>query len=185
MKTINVDKMASKGLAMGKAFVVNKDKLVPDTYAITNDNVALEIDKFENAVETAVTQLEVLAKDNEIFAAHLEMARDPFLYDGVTDKIKSQKRNVQLALEDTINELTAIFESMDDAYMKERSADVKDIGYRLMCILKGVSTGGFEQINEEVILVAEDLSPSDTSSINLDYVLGFVTELGGVTSHVS
>lgn len=185
MKTINVDKTASKGLAMGKAFVVNKEKLVPDTYSITNNNAAAEIDKFEKAVGTAVSQLEILAKDNEIFAAHLEMARDPFLYDGVTDKIKSQHRNVQLALEDTINELTAIFESMDDAYMKERAADVKDIGYRLMGILKGVVTGGFENINEEVILVAEDLSPSDTSSINLDYVLGFATELGGVTSHVS
>ncbi|HHX11800.1 MAG TPA: phosphoenolpyruvate--protein phosphotransferase [Clostridiales bacterium] len=185
METIIVDKTASKGLTMGKAFVVNKEKLVPDNYSITNDNAALEIDKFEKAVETAVSQLEILAKDNDIFAAHLEMARDPFLYDGVTDKIKSQNRNVQLALEDTINELTAIFESMDDAYMKERSADVKDIGYRLMGILKGVTRGGFENINEQVILVAEDLSPSDTSSINLNYVLGFATELGGVTSHVS
>ena len=185
MKTINVDKAASKGLAMGKAFVVNKELLVPDTYSITNDDVASEIGKFEAAVEKAVSQLEIIAKDNEIFAAHLEMARDPFLYDGVTDKIKSQNRNVQLALEDTINELAAIFEGMDDEYMKERSADVKDIGYRLMGILKGVNTSGFENINEEVILVAEDLSPSDTSSINLDYVLGFATELGGVTSHVS
>lgn len=185
MKTIIVDKTASKGLAMGKAFVVNKEKLVPDTYSIDNDNTATEIDKFEKAVKVAVSQLKLLAKDNKIFAGHLEITRDPLLYNIITGKIESQYINVQLALEDTIIELATIFEGMDDEYMKERSADVKDIGYRLMGILKGVTTGGFENINEEVILVAEDLSPSDTSSINLDYVLGFATELGGVTSHVS
>lgn len=185
MKTILVEKTASKGLAMGKAFVVQRHNLKADTYRIKPEDADAEVAKYQNAVLDASTQLEELAKTSDIFAAHLEIVKDPALYDGVSSKIKSEYQNVQLALENTIEEFAAIFDSMEDEYMRERGADIKDVGVRLMRSLKGIIQDGFEGINDKVILVAEDLTPSDTSSMNLDYILGFVTELGGVTSHVS
>ena len=74
---------------------------------------------------------------------------------------------------------------MEDEYMRERAADILDIRNRLMRKLKGIGDGDFDSITEKVILVARDLAPSDTAKLNLEYILGFITELGGVTSHVS
>ena len=113
------------------------------------------------------------------------IVEDVTLEDSVITKIKNENKNAQLALENAIKELSSIFEMMDDDYMKERATDIKDVGNRIMAKLKGVSLNPFENINEEVILVAEDLTPSDTALIDLNYVKGFITELGGVTSHVS
>lgn len=185
MKTLTVEKTASKGFAMGQAFVVKKHNLNAETYRIHPEEVDAEIAKYQNAVQDAATQLEELAKTTDIFAAHLEMVQDPALSEGVTNKITSELQNVQFALDNTAEEFAAIFDSMEDEYMKERGADVRDVRDRLMRSLKGITQDGFEGIRDKVILVASDLTPSDTSNINLDYVLGFATELGGVTSHVS
>jgi phosphotransferase system enzyme I (PtsI) len=185
MKTLIVEKTASGGFAMGRAFVVNRNKLSADTYRIESKDADTEIAKYQKAVREATAQLEELAKTSDIFAAHFEMVQDPALYAGVTDKITSESQNAQLALENTTAEFAAIFDSMEDEYMKERGADVRDVRDRLMRSLKGITQNVLEGIHDKVILVAEDLSPSDTSNINLDFVLGFATELGGVTSHVS
>lgn len=185
MKTLTVDKTASKGFAIGKAFVVKRHNLKADTYRINPEDIDNEIAKYQNAVQNAVSQLEELSKTTDIFAAHLEIAQDPALFEGVTGKIKSELQNVQQALENTAEEFAAIFDSMDDEYMRERGADIRDVRNRLMRSLKGITEDGFEGIKEQVILVAEDLAPSDTSSMNMDYIMGFATELGGVTSHVS
>ncbi|MBE5966969.1 MAG: phosphoenolpyruvate--protein phosphotransferase [Lachnospiraceae bacterium] len=185
MKTLLVEKTASSGFAMGRTFVVNRSNLNPDTYRIEAKDTDAEIAKYQKAVQEATAQLEALAKTSDIFAAHLEMVQDPALYAGVADKIISELQNVQLAVENTTAEFAAIFDSMDDEYMKERSADIRDIRNRLMRSLKGITQDALEEIHDKVILVAEDLTPSDTSKINLDFVLGFATELGGVTSHVS
>jgi len=185
MKTISVKRTASKGVVMGKAYVVKRPDLSADRSMINDSAVAAEVARYEAAVEAAKADLAELAETNAIFGAHLELVQDPTLCDGVIDKIKGELKNAELSLEETVDMFAAIFESMDDEYMRERGADMKDVGKRLMCKLKGVEDNALSAIHEKVIVVAKDLAPSDTAVMNLDYVLGFITQEGGVTSHVS
>jgi len=185
MRTIIVEKKSSKGIVMGNVYLVEKQDLKPRQDMINEDQIELEVASYDKAVAKAVSELEVLAKDNEIFAAHVELAKDIALYEGVVNRIRNEKQNAELALRNTEEEYCAIFDMMDDEYMRERSADLKDICNRFMRILKGLEERDFSGIREKVILVAEDLAPSDTAKLNLNYVLGFITKLGGVTSHVS
>ena len=185
MIAIHVDKTTSRGIVVGKAFLVEKPSLETAIQTIEVDEIPKEIKRYEEAVVTAEDELKILAETNNIFGAHLEMVRDIALKEGVISKIKEQKLSAEAALEATAQEFLLIFDAMDDEYMKERAADIKDIRYRLLCALKGVKLNPFEDITEEVILVAQDLTPSDTASLDLKYVLGFITQEGGVTSHVS
>lgn len=183
MKKIIVEKTASKGIVLGKAFIIEKQELTPSSYGISD--VESEIKKYEAAVEEVAKKLEVLAKDSQIFEAHLEVVRDIALLDGVTTKIKDQTLNAQLALQATADEFCSLFEMMDNEYMRERAADIRDVRDSLMRSLKGLPDTNFDAIQEQVILIAKDLAPSDTAKLNLQYILGFITEEGGVTSHVS
>lgn len=183
MKKICAPKTASKGIVMGNVYRVTKRDLTPDPYGVLD--VTAEVQKYKDAVSYVAGQIETLALDNEIFAAHLELVQDIALQDGVVQRIQNQNMNAQLALADTVAEFGMIFEMMDDEYMRERGADVKDVGNRLMTRLKGLAESNFDEIREKVILAAEDLAPSDTAKLNMDYILGFITESGGVTSHVS
>jgi len=107
------------------------------------------------------------------------------LQDGVESKIKDSKSNVEQAISNTIDEFAMIFASMDDEYMKERAADVRDIGKRMMAVVKGVKLPDLGVLTEPVVVMAKDMYPSDTVKINPALVKGIVTEEGGVTSHVS
>lgn len=185
MKTIHVKRTASKGVVMGKAYVVKRPDLSADRSMISDSMVEKEVARYEAAIEAAKADLAVLAETNAIFGAHLELVQDPTLYDGVIDKIKDEKKNAELSLEETVDMFAAIFADMDDEYMRERGSDMKDVGKRLMCKLKGVEDSALSSISEKVIVVAQDLAPSDTAVMNLEYVLGFITQEGGVTSHVS
>lgn len=185
MKTLTAAMPASKGFAMGKAFVVKRQELNADLYKVAPGQINQEVDKFDRAVKEAARQLEALALSSDIFKAHLELVGDISLYEGVISKIRSENMNAQLALEKTVNELCSIFNNMEDTYIRERGDDIFDIRTRLMRLLKGTDDTGLDCIPEKAILVAENLVLSDTSYLNMDNVLGFVTELGGVTSHVS
>lgn len=185
MININVEKSASKGITMGKAYVIEKPDLKADLHHISPEQVHLEINKYEKAVSEATKQIELLASSSDIFKAHLELVSDLALYDGVINKIRSEYQNAQLALDKTVSELCSIFNNMEDDYIRERSEDIIDIRTRLMRILKGINHTGYDNLKENAIIVAEHLVLSDTSYLNLNYVLGFVTEQGGVTSHVS
>lgn len=185
MITIHVEKTASRGIVIGKAFLLEKPSLSSDFPTIYKQDVEEEIKRYESSVAKAEADLEVLIKKNSIFEAHLEIVKDIILYEGVITKIKEELQSAEAALKSTLEEFIQIFESMDDEYMRERAADIKDISYRLMCNLQGVEMNDFEDIKEEVLIVAKDLAPSDTINLNLDYVLGFITQEGGITSHVS
>lgn len=182
-KKLFVEKTSSKGIVIGKAFVIEKADLSPENYAINSKED--EVAKFEKALNNAKEEISNLSKDSEIFAGHCMIVEDVTLYDGVLSKINDEGQNAQVAVFNTVEEIANIFKMMEDEYMKERAADVKDVGSRIMSKLKGVSINPFEAINEEVVLIAEDLTPSDTALIDLNLVKGFITELGGVTSHVS
>ena len=185
MKEIHISRTASKGIAIGKAFIVEKISLEPDEYAVSASELVNETQKYDHAVSEAVKQLELLAEDNDIFGVHLEIVKDTVLTESVHNRILEQGMNVQQALNETAREWISMFKSMEDEYMRDRAADIKDICGRLMCSLKRINYNPFEGICEPVIIVAEDLTPSDTANLNLKYVLGFITQEGGITSHVS
>ena len=183
MNRIDVKKTSSKGIVLGKVFVAEEQDLTPEQY--TPVNTEEEIAAYDQAVSAVVADLEPLAETSDIFAGHLELAKDFALRDGVVTRICTGGRNVQAALHETAEEYRAVFEMMDDAYMRERAADVGDIRNQIMAKLKHITASGFEGIHEPVILMARDLAPSDTAKLDMQYILGFITELGGVTSHVS
>ena len=158
MKTINVKRTSSKGVVMGKAYVVTRPDLSADHSMIPESAVEAEVSRYEAAIEAAKADLAVLAESNAIFGAHLELVQDPTLYDGVIEKIRDEKKNAELALEETVDMFAAIFAGMDDEYMRERGADMKDVGKRLMCKLKGVEDNALGNIHEKVIVVAKDLA---------------------------
>lgn len=186
MKEIKVEKTFSKGIVMGEVFVVEKQTLLPDTYTLTTEeDIEKEIKKYEDAVGKAKEQIEEIADQSDIFKGHLELVQDVALYEGIVSKIKSNKMNASQALVATRDEFCLIFDCMEDEYMRERSADVKDVCDRIMKCLKGIDDNPLTSINKPVIVVAEDLAPSDTAVMDLDLVKGFITKLGGVTSHVS
>lgn len=181
MKKFSVEKTSSKGFAIGKAYKFDKVSLSPDSYSFSDRQA--EEKQFSDAVAKVSSDLEELAKNNEIFSAHLELVGDVALAEGVIGKI-AEGKNVQIALKETIDEFVMIFESMDDEYMRQRADDIKDIYQRLLSKLKNVEIKNLSLMNEPAIIISSDLAPSDTASMNLDYVLGFATQFGGVTSHV-
>ena len=185
MEKVYVEKTASRGVAAAPVYMYLEPDLSPDTYSVAADRVEEEKKKFEEARDAVVEELAVLAAENEIFAAHLGIAADFTLKDGVDNKIAGDGKNAQQALQETIDEIAAIFAMMDDPYMRERGADIKDIGKRMMARLKNVRLPDLGNIQEEVVVVARDLYPSDTVKIQPDKVKGIITEEGGVTSHVS
>lgn len=185
MKRIEVSKTSSKGIVMGKVFLAEEQDLSPEERVIEAGQADTETAAYEHAVEEVIADLEPLAEKSDIFAGHLELAKDIALKEGVLNRIQTQACCAQKALHETAEEFRMIFEMMEDEYMRERAADIQDIRNRLMRKLKGIGDGDFDSITEQVILVAKDLAPSDTAKLNLEYILGFITELGGVTSHVS
>lgn len=185
MEQIRVEKTASRGIVVEKVYMYLEPDLTPATGTIADDQVQAEIEKFEAAKNAVVEELGQLAEKNEIFAAHLEIANDFMLQDGVESKIKDSKSNAEQAISNTIDEFAMIFASMDDEYMKERAADVRDIGKRMMAVVKGVKLPDLGVLTEPVVVMAKDMYPSDTVKINPALVKGIITEEGGVTSHVS
>ena len=184
MKTISVNKTSSKGIVIGKAYVVKKRDLTPLTYQIKEHEIEKEIHRYEQALGQAIQQIEKLGINSDIFKAHLMMVQDEILKNAVTEKIHKHM-NAEQALSEVIDELVAVFDNKDDEYMRERAADIKDVGHRILRLLKGVEDSQVADIKEEVIVVAEELTPSDMADLNFKYIKGLITELGGVTSHVS
>lgn len=185
MEKLYVEKRASRGVAAARAYKYLSPDLTPDGRSITENQIAGEQKRFERAKAVVIASLEEMAAVSDIFAAHLEIAGDFTLQEGVEAKISGEQKNAEMAVSETIEELSAIFEAMDDAYMRERSADIQDIGKRFLACLKGAALPDLGSIQEESIIVAKDLYPSDTVKLNPRYVKGILTEDGGVTSHVS
>lgn len=185
MEVVKVEKTASRGIAVAPVYLYQEPDLTPDSYAITKEQVEEEQKKFIDARSAVVEELEKLAGENEIFAAHLEMANDFMLQDGVNNRIAIDQKNVQIAVKETVEEFAGMFAAMEDAYMRERGADIKDIGKRLLAGLKGKKLPDLGSLDAPVIVAARDLYPSDTVKLTPEFVKGIVTEEGGVTSHVS
>ncbi len=185
MEQIYVEKTASRGIAAAKVYKYQDPDLRPALTAITEEQEAGEIERFRSARAKMIGKMQEMADDSGILAAHIEVAKDGMLERGVEKRVREEKKNAELAVWETIREIGNIFAGMDDPYMKEREADVLDIGKRLMAELKGVSLPDLGALEGEVIVAAADLYPSDTVKLNPKVIKGIITERGGLTSHVS
>lgn len=179
------------GIAIGKISIFAKGDHTVKRESI--EDAAAELKRFEEAKETAKTQLkglyekalqEVGEVNAMIFDVHQMMLDDLDYVESVTNIIESQKVNAEFAVATTGDNLSEVFASMDDAYMKERAADIKDISNRVIRILQGREADGMDS-DEPVILVAEDLAPSETVQLDKSKVLSFVTRLGSTNSHTA
>ncbi|PSU32115.1 phosphoenolpyruvate-protein phosphotransferase PtsI [Photobacterium lutimaris] len=186
--------LASPGIAFGKALLLQEEAVVLNKTPITADQVESEIQRFFDARKKSSEQLEVIKEKarvtfgeekEAIFEGHIMLLEDEELEEEIIAFIKENNASADLAIYSIIEEQAATLESLDDEYLKERATDIRDIGNRFVKNALGISIVNLSAINEEVILVANDLTPSETAQINLDYVLGFITDIGGRTSHTS
>jgi len=181
---------ASAGIAIAKAFVMETPVFDIPTHKI--EDSAAEKERFQAAIVKSKGELEIIRENTlkelgadkaEIFSAHLLILEDPEIVSQVNAKIDDEKTNAAQALDEVSQMMVMIFESMDNEYMRERAADVRDVTKRTMAHLLGITFVTPAQINEEVIIIAEDLTPSDTAQLNRKYAKGFATNIGGRTSH--
>ncbi len=181
---------ASDGVAIAKAYL-----LVEPDLSFTNEKVTdtdAEIQKFRNALEASKIELTKIRNNAEkqlgpdkaaIFDAHLLVLDDPELIQPIEDKIANEKVSAPEALDEVTSQFITIFESMDNEYMRERAADIRDVSKRVLAHLLGVELPNPSMIDESVVIVGNDLTPSDTAQLNKEFVQGFVTNIGGRTSH--
>ncbi|WP_373738585.1 phosphoenolpyruvate--protein phosphotransferase [Jeotgalibaca porci] len=182
---------ASDGIAIGKAYLLTEPDLSFDKVSITDPEGEIKrlLDSFEKSKNEIQGIREHVAKavgedEAQVFDAHLMVLSDPELFDGIKNDITENMVNAEAALSTVAKMYINMFESMEDnPYMQERAADIKDVTERVMGHLLGVKIPSPATINEEVVIVAKDLTPSDTAQLNRDYVKGFVTDIGGRTSH--
>ncbi|EGP7010126.1 phosphoenolpyruvate--protein phosphotransferase [Listeria monocytogenes] len=181
---------ASDGIAIAKAYLLVEPDLSYEKTEVTD--VESEVKRFESALEVSRTELSMIrekaAKDlgedkAQIFDAHLLVLNDPELTGPIEESIKNSNTNAETALQETTDMFIGMFESMDNEYMRERAADIKDVRKRVLSHLLGVTIPNPALIDEEVVVVAADLTPSDTAQLNRNFVKGFVTDIGGRTSH--
>ena len=184
-------KSVLKGIAIGKIYLYEKQEYVLEQKQVADAET--EVARFEAAKETAIGQLDdlyekALAEAGEeqamIFDVHKMMLDDGDYLDAITGLIRSEKVNAEYAVHTTGEQFAAVFASMDDDYMKARSADVKDISGRVIRILAGIGDGSIAS-EEPVILLADDLTPSETVSLDKSKILAFVTRNGSANSHTA
>ena len=179
---------ASAGIAIAKVY-----KLETPSFEIvkTEATPAEEVAKFNAALEKTKSDIEgikeraakrLAPEELAVFDDHLMMAGDPELASQIISMIENDKVNAEFATNEVANMMVAMFESMDNEYFKERAADVKDVTFRLKCNLLGLTIPDLSAINEDSVIIAHDLTPSDTAQLN-EYAKGFATNIGGKTSH--
>nr|2WQD_A Chain A, PHOSPHOENOLPYRUVATE-PROTEIN PHOSPHOTRANSFERASE [Staphylococcus aureus] len=181
---------ASDGVAIAKAYLLVEPDLTFDKNEKVTD-VEGEVAKFNSAIEASKVELTKIRNNAEvqlgadkaaIFDAHLLVLDDPELIQPIQDKIKNENANAATALTDVTTQFVTIFESMDNEYMKERAADIRDVSKRVLSHILGVELPNPSMIDESVVIVGNDLTPSDTAQLNKEFVQGFATNIGGRTS---
>jgi phosphotransferase system enzyme I (PtsI) len=186
--------LASPGIAIGKALLLQEDEIVLNKNTISDDQIETEVARFFDARSKSSAQLETIKQKaletfgeekEAIFEGHIMLLEDEELEDEILTLIKKDKMSADHAIYSVIEEQASALESLDDEYLKERATDIRDIGNRFVKNALGINIVSLSDIDEEVILVAYDLTPSETAQINLDYVLGFACDIGGRTSHTS
>lgn len=180
---------ASTGVAIGTVYLFNREEVAVDQTKISENMIEDEKNRVKNALNSYLEELSNTEGANEaqlnIANAHKELLQDPYFSDTIESKISNELKNSELALNETIKEMVEIMSQIDDEYLKERASDYKDIGYQLMYKLKGIKPKDLSLIEPNTIIISKELTPSDTSNMNKENVVGFATDLGGKTSHTS
>lgn len=182
---------ASPGICIGKAYLVDREGVdVVDRYAISEKKVKNEVKRFKSAVQNAKQDLRAIIENSpvelqkaNILETHVVLLNDKLLYGRTIEAIEKERVNAEWALKTVVNQIKAVFQEMPDPYLKERVSDIIHVSNLVMHNLMGTETQSISAIGKRVILVARDLSAADTSQINLERIKGFITDLGGKTSH--
>ncbi|MET3210137.1 UNVERIFIED_CONTAM: phosphotransferase system enzyme I (PtsI) [Paenibacillus sp. PvR008] len=181
---------ASAGIAIARAFILEHPNYAVERRAV--GDAEAEIARLDAALVKSQTELEAIKektlqelgeKKAEIFASHLLILNDPELIDPVKAKIRDEQLNADYALNEVATQFISMFENMKSAYLQERASDMRDVTKRILNHLLGVHFVSPAEIAEETIVLAEDLTPSDTAQLNREFVKGFATNIGGRTSH--
>ena len=182
----------SSGIGIGKAFII--DKSLNNITINHIDDIEKEIDRLKSAIETAKNELDELynssieelgEKEAQIFKSHEMMLEDETFISEVKVKIKEEKVNAEYALSEVSKIYIEMFKKIEDEYLRERAEDIKDVMNRVIRILMGISSIDFSNLEENSIIVAKDLTPSDTAQIDRTKVAAMITEMGGKTSHAA
>ena len=185
---------ASPGIVIGRAFILDTERPHVEEEPIGPDRVDEEISSFESAVEQTKGELlrlrtgleDELGEDHaRIFDAHLMILDDSMVIEGTVRRIKEQRINAAFALTETIGQVTKAMEKTADDYLRERVVDIRDIERRLLIKLLGRKPRTLKNLDDDVIVIAHDLAPTDTASMHKERVIGFATEAGGRTSHAA
>jgi len=186
--------LASPGIAFAKALLLKEDEIVINQTPITADQIDSEVARFYDARTKSSQQLHAIKEmagktfgeeKEAIFEGHIMLLEDEELENDILSLIRDEQASADKAIHQVIEQYAAMMAELDDAYLRERATDFRDIGTRLVKNALGMEIVNLSTIDEEVILVAKDLTPSETAQINLNYVRGFVTDIGGRTSHTS
>jgi len=188
----------SEGIVIGTAYIfhtlVSDDGDEYPSYIITEDQVPNEIERFDTALAFTRQQIRDIqqeyinkagAKNAKIFDAHLLLLEDPLLVDKVHQRVREEKQNIEAAFANVTNSFLHSFSQIPDKYLGERIEDIRDVVHRVMHNLIGTSRLSLSELQQDVIVIARDLSPSDTATMHEERVVGIITEVGGPTSHTS
>jgi phosphotransferase system enzyme I (PtsI) len=185
----------SPGISIGRAFVMKKSKAAVSGILLHDDaEILAEIKKFALAVGLAINEIEAIKLDERltlteddiaILETQIEFLSDPQLKDDVVEKVTAKRKNANDALIEVIGNMVELFRNMDDEYMRARSADIEDIGSRILKHLDDTGRLPVQKFETDTIIIAEDIAPSDTITMDTRYIIGFVTGAGSKTSHAA
>jgi phosphotransferase system enzyme I (PtsI) len=185
---------AAPGISIGSAYLFGKQELSVDKLPIKETDIPLEIARFEEALIKTRRQISELQKkiakemgsaNSEIFDAHLLVLEDRMLIDEVISRLKKEKLCVEYIFTEALAKYVKVFSKIEDEYLRERVSDINDVGRRVIHNLLGRKQKTLSDLDEPVIVVAHDLSPSDTAAMQKKHVTAIVTDIGGRTSHTA
>lgn len=184
--------LASPGITFAKALLLEEAEISINTNKVTD--LDLQVTRFLDGRSKASAQLEIVKQKaletfgeekEAIFEGHIMLLEDEELEEDIVSYIKKNRCTADFAIDRIVEDNAKMLEELDDPYLRERASDFRDIGSRLLKNVLGIEIVSLSNISEEVVLIANDLTPSETAQINLDKVLGFITDIGGRTSHTS
>lgn len=184
----------SPGLAIEKAYILEEPDITIDYGCIPTERVSEELERLERAFDQSKEQLNAIyektllavgEEDAEIIQAHLMILGDPIFYDEVKDAVQSELLTAEHAIQKKVEEQVAVFEMIDDPYIRERAADVRDVGNRLLLNVLGIEIKDISNLKENAIVVGRDITPSLMATIDRDHVKGILAEVGGATAHTA
>jgi len=185
---------AASGIVIGPAYRIGKEEMVVSKDPIREEEIPLQIQLFEEALIKTRREIIDLQKkigaemgqdEAQIFDAHLLVLEDRMLIEDVISRLKKDRVNVAFIFSEVMKKYIAVFSKIEDEYLKERIADINDVGRRILRHLLGKERRGLSDLKEKVIVVAHDLSPSDTAAMHKQSVSAFVTDVGGKTTHTA